>query len=407
MAMPLLVYRLTNSSYLLGVVGFATQLPSFIVTPFAGVIADRVNRRRLLFVTQGAAMIQAFGLAALVAFGNVQVWQVVLFNMSLNAINAFDMTARQSFLGDMLDDRQDLAYAISLNSSMVQLARLFGPFLAAWLIQIYGEAACFFINGLSFVAVLAALGAMHIRPVPRVSPHEPMFLALLSGAVYVRRSPAIRWLLILVGIVSIVGMPYSVLMPVFNDQVLHGDAVTYGHLYLAIGCGALVASIYLATRGVRGALTRIEIAPFGIGIFLIGFSLTQTQLSAVLMLLGVGFFVMLLINSSNTLIQSIVADDMRGRVMSFYALAFLGTAPLGSLLAGSSAQAFGLSAALQLAGGACIIGGLVYFWRAQYWKATVKAQLRAQRVRPPVEPTIPPTLGYVGESLTPTPGAST
>jgi MFS family permease len=404
-AMPLLVYRLTNSAYLLGLVGFAAQLPSFFLTPFAGVIADRVNRKHLLIVTQAAAMVQAFGLAALVAFGDVQVWQIVLFNLTLNAINAFDMTARQAFLGDMLDDRQDLAYAISLNSSIVQLARLFGPYLAAWLIYAWGEAACFFINGLSFIAVLAALAAMRIPPIAHGRAHEPILAALVTGAAYVRHSPPIRTVLLLVTVVSVVGLPYSVLLPVFNDRILHGDAVSYGHLLLSIGVGALIASIYLGMRGIRGVLARIEIAPVGLAISLIGFSLTRSQWPAAAWLAGVGFFVMLLINSCNTLIQAIVADEMRGRVMSFYALGFLGTSPLSSLLAGTTADKFGLATALQFAGAASGICGLVYLWRSRVWKADLKRQLRAQRLPPP-EPTTPPSPGYVGESLTPAPGSS-
>lgn len=404
-AMPLLVYRLTGSAYLLGIVAFAGQLPSFFLTPFAGVIADRMNRRTLLMLTQSLAMLQAFGLAALVAFGNVQVWQIVLFNLSLNAINAFDMTARQAFLSDMLEDRQDLAQAIGLNSSMVQLARLFGPYIAARLIQASGEAVCFFVNGLSFLAVLAALAAMRIPPPISARTHEPMWLALRDGARYVAGSAPIRSLLLLVAMIGAVGMPYSVLMPVFNDQILKGDAVSFGQLLLSVGVGALTASIYLSIRGIRGALSRVQAAPFGLSAYLLGLSWATTHWQAVILLAGVGFFVMILINSSNTLIQALVDDDKRGRVMSFFALAFLGTAPLGSLIAGNTAHWFGLEGALRFGGVACLIGGVAFAFGMRRWKEQVKATLRAQRGLPPPEPTQPPSPEHVGESLTPAAGS--
>lgn len=403
-AMPLLVYRLTGSAYLLGLVGFAGQLPSFFLTPFAGVIADRMNRRRLLMLTQSLAMIQAFGLAALVAFGNVQVWQIVAFNMSLNAINAFDMTARQAFLSDMLDDRQDLAQAIGLNSSMVQLARLFGPYIAARLIQSSGEAVCFFVNGLSFLAVLAALAAMRIPPPISERTREPMLSALRDGARYVAGSTPIRSLLLLVALIGAVGMPYSVLMPVFNDQILSGDAVSFGQLLLSVGFGALAASVYLSIRGIRGALSRVQAAPIGLSAYLLGLSWATTHWQAMILLAGVGFFVMILINSCNTLIQAIVDDAKRGRVMSFFALAFLGTAPIGSLIAGFTADWLGLTGALRFAGAACLVGGLAFAFGMRRWKEQVRATLRAQRTLPTAEPTRPPAPEHVGESLTPAPG---
>jgi MFS family permease len=374
-AMPLLVYRLTNSAALLGLVGFLAQLPSFFLTPFAGVVADRVNRRRLLLVTQSLAMLQAFGLAALVWSGHVQVWHVVLFNFSLNAVNAFDMTTRQTFLSDLLADRRDLANAIALNSSMVQLARLFGPYLAAVLIGAAGEAACFFANGLTFFAVLAALAAMRMPRPAAGRPRGQLSTELADGARYAARSAPIRSLLLVVTMVSVVGMPYTVLLPVYNDRVLHGDERTFAHLLLAVGFGALAASLVLAWRGLRGAMTRVALAPVAIGIALAAFAFAESAGAALAGLFCVGFAVMVLINTCNSLIQAVVPDDKRGRVMSFYAMAFLGTSPLGSLFAGTSADLLGLHGALVLAGALCVCGGLVFAWRMRAWRAEVRQAL--------------------------------
>lgn len=384
-AMPLLLFRLTHSSEVMGVLGFLAQLPSLVLTPFAGVFVERSDRRRLLIVTQVLAMLQAFGLALLVWSGSERVWQIVLFNISLNAINAFDMTARQAFLGEMLDDRADLTNAIALNSSLVQLARLFGPFIATVLLARVGEAGCFFVNGLSFSAVLLALAAMRVRPPPRPLVHGPVLHELTEGARYALRSAPIRSMLAVVALVSIVGMPYTVLLPEFNERILKGDAVSFGRLLLASGIGALAASSFIAWRGISGALGRVAVAPIAVGVAVTTLSLARDETTAQLVMAAIGFSVLTLINSTNTLIQSIVRDDARARVMSFYALAFLGTSPLGALVAGGAAWAFDVRGGLAVCGAICTLGGVALAWGMQSWRAEVKLALRTLR-KPPVSP---------------------
>ncbi|MFO0809643.1 MAG: MFS transporter [Gemmataceae bacterium] len=384
-AMPLLLYRLTQSSYLMGVFQFVAQMPSLLLTPLAGVFVERADRRKLLIATQALAMIQALGLALLVWFGYERIWQIVLFNVSLNAINAFDMTARQAFLGEMLDDRADLANAIALNSSLVQLARLFGPFIAVLLLDWTGEAGCFLVNGLSFLAVIAALMAMRLPSATRSVRRGPVFSELADGARYALASAPIRSLLAVVAMVSIVGMPYTVLLPEFNDRILGADRAHFGRLLLASGVGALAASVMLAWRGVRGALERVACAPIGVGLCVATLAVVQRPAGALVLMALTGFCVLTLINSANTLIQSIVRDDARARVMSFYTWAFLGTSPLGALVAGGASWWFGVRGGLAVCGLACATLGAVSAVLMETWKADVKATLRA-KLHPPVAP---------------------
>jgi MFS family permease len=387
-AMPWLVTALTDSKTLLGFVAFSSQLPSFFLPPFAGVLTDRVNRHRLLMLTQSLAMAQAFGLAALVWAGHVRVWHLILFNVSLSAINAFDMTARQSLLGEMLDNPDDLANAIALNSAMVNGSRLFGPALAAVLIAWAGEAACFFLNGVSFLAVLVALAAMQLPTRPAAGRHLPVFQGLREGFAFIAKSPPIRALLLLVSLISFAGLPYTVLLPIYARERLGGDPHSFGILMTAPGVGALAASFLIAWLGLRHALRRVAAGPIVMGVSLIGFATANPFWLALVCLFGTGFGLMLLLNTSNTLLQSLVPDRMRGRVLSFYTMSFLGMAPIGSLLMGSVADLVATSFVFAAAGGLSLLAGISFGIRVPKWRPIVREQIRAQRAAP-VPPVFP------------------
>jgi MFS family permease len=387
-AMPWLVSGLTGSRTLQGLVAFSSQLPSFFLPPLAGVLSDRVNRRHLLMVTQTLAMVQAFGLAALVWAGHVRIWHLILFNVSLNAINAFDMTARQSFLGEMLDDREDLANAIALNSAMANGSRLFGPALAAELIATTGEAGCFLLNGISFFAVLLALIAMRLQPRPAASKRTPLLEGLREGWTYVTRDEPIRSMLLLVSLVSLVGLPYAVLLPNYVRETLGDDPHYYGWLMTSAAVGAFAATILIAWLGLRFALLRVATGPILTGICLVGFATANTLVVALPCLFGAGFGIMLLLNTTNTLLQSLVPDTMRGRVLSFYTMAFLGMAPLGSLVMGSAADAISLTGVLGVAGVLCVIGGFTFWFRMARWRNIVESQL-CSAPKKPVAPLFP------------------
>jgi MFS family permease len=387
-AMPWLVSGLTDSKTVLGLVAFSSQLPSFFLPPIAGVLTDRVNRHRLLLVTQSLAMVQAFGLAALVWSGHVQIWQLILFNVLLSAINAFDMTARQTFLGEMLDDPEDLANAIALNSAMVNGSRLFGPSLAALLIATTGEAGCFFLNGLSFLAVLLALLAMRLPPKPAAGVRTPIMQGLREGFAFVVGHAPVRVVLLLVSVVSLLGLPYAVLMPIFARETMGNNPHGYGLLMTAPGVGALTASLVIAWLGLRYALVRIAVGPALTGICLIGFAATTSLWPGLAFLFGVGFGLMLLLNTSNTLLQSLVPNEVRGRVLSFYTMSFLGMAPLGSLILGTAADAIGVANVLSISGAFCLTAGIVFFVRTRSWHTSLEARLHS-KIAAPSPPTFP------------------
>jgi MFS family permease len=370
-----LVYRLTRSALLLGLVGFAGQIPSFLLAPLAGVLVDRWNRHRLLVATQVLAMIQSAALAGLALAGVINIWHVLALSLFQGLINAFDMPARQAFVVEMVEKREDLANAIALNSSMVNAARLLGPSIGGVVIAAVGEGWCFFGDAVSYLAVIASLLLMRIAPRPRRASQEKKVLPeLREGWDYVAGSPPLRSILLLLALVSLVGMPYTVLMPVFASTILHGGPHTLGFLMGATGVGALLGAVFLANRRtVLGLGKVIPIAASLFGAGLIGFSLSrQLWLSLVLLLVtGLGFMVHMA--ASNTLLQTLVDDDKRGRVMSFYTMAFMGTAPFGSLLAGSLADRIGTPHTLFFGGLGCIAGAL--------WFTSLLPRLR-ERVRP-------------------------
>ncbi|MCE5268067.1 MAG: MFS transporter [Planctomycetaceae bacterium] len=356
-----LAYRLSHSALFLGLVGFASQVPAALIAPYAGVMTDRWNRQRTVFIAQFAAMVQAFLLAALTITGAICGWQVLLLSIFAGLVTGFDVPARQSFLVQMVDDRTDLANAIALNSSMFNAARLVGPALAGVMIPLLGEWPCFLINGLSYVAVLISLAAMRIRPVATPRRAQGIVAGLKEGFRYVWSSPAIRMVLLLLGLVNMMSMPTIVLLPLVAGDVLHGGAATLGLLTAALGIGALGASLYLAARrsvlGLGSVIAWMSGA-FGVGMVLL--SLSHSVWLSAMALLGVGFAMIAHMAASNTILQTIVEEDKRGRLMSFYTLAFVGTSPLGSLLGGFLASRLGPLAAIQFCGIACIGGSLVF-----------------------------------------------
>jgi len=360
-----LVYRLTGSALLLGVVGFAGQIPSFLLAPFAGVIVDRWNRHHLLVATQVLAMIQSLALAILALTGYIEIWHVIALSIFQGLVNAFDMPARQSFVVEMVEKREDLPNAIALNSSLVNAARLLGPSIAGVVIAAVGEGWCFFIDGVSYIAVIASLLAMKVAPSAIKAVKKTNVLQQFrEGWDYVYGFPPISKILLLLAFVSLVGMPYSVLMPIFAIDVLHGGPHTLGFLMAASGVGALCGAVFLASRktvvGLGRYIPRMA-ALFGIG--LIAFSLSRMMWLSMLLMVVTGLGFMVQMATSNTIIQTIVDEDKRGRVMSFYTMAFMGTAPFGSLLAGSLAAQIGAPNTL-LIGGICCVLGAVWFQRA-------------------------------------------
>jgi MFS family permease len=352
-----LVYRLTGSALVLGLVSFAGQIPTFVLAPFAGVLVDRLNRRNLLVWTQALAAVQSLGLAALTLAKVITIHEILALSVFQGMINAFDMPGRQSFLVQMVDDKQDLQNAIALNSSMVNLARLVGPAIAGLIIAAVGEGYCFAIDGFSYLAVILSLVLMRVRIAPGKRATASMLEQLKEGWSYVTGFRPIRTILTLFAVMSLMGMPFVVLMPIFASQVLHGGPHTLGYLMGASGVGALVSAISLTLRkSVRGLTTMIQIsaALFGAGLILFGLS-RSLALSLVLMLV-VGFGMMQGLAASNTVIQTLVPEDKRGRVMSYYTVAFVGMAPFGSLLAGALAHRFGAPHAVMITGACCVAG---------------------------------------------------
>jgi len=360
-AMPWLVYDLTKSVFLLGFVGFVGQFPTFLLSPFAGVLTDRWNRYRILIATQILAMVQAIILTWLVFNKSVEVWHIILLSSFLGCINAFDIPARQSFVIKMVDKKEDLGNAIALNSSMVNGARLLGPSLAGVLIATTGEGICFLINALSYVFVIWSLLLMKIEPYEKKSITQSVIKEFKEGFSYAFGSIPIKYTILLLALVSLMGMPYTVLMPVFAKEILHGGSHTFGFLMGASGLGALTGALYLASRKNSSGLDKIiPLAALAFGAGLIMFSFSRSFVLSLILLVMVGLGMMLQMASSNTMLQTIVDDNQRGRVMSFYTMAFMGTAPFGSLLAGSAAKIIGIPATILLGGIACILGALFF-----------------------------------------------
>ena len=360
-AMSWLVYRLTHSPFLLGFVGFAGQIPAFLISPFAGVLIDRWDRHRVLLLTQLLSMIQALLLGLLDLTGRISVWQIVLLALLLGVVNAFDMPARQAFVVEMVENPGDLGNAIALNSFLFNGARLVGPSIGGILISVLGEGICFLLNALSFVAVLFALLAMKVGTRGRDKSRSPLWIELKEGFSYAFGFAPIRSLLLLLALVSLAGMPYTVLMPVFAKTILQGGPQTYGFLMGVTGVGALIGALYLASRTTVVGLGRVIIVALNIfGAGLIAFSFSRTLALSMGFLFLAGFGMMVQMASCNTIIQTIVEEDKRGRVMSFYAMAFMGMVPFGSLLAGSLASSIGAPWTVAIGGVACMAGSILF-----------------------------------------------
>ena len=354
-----LVYRLTGSALLLGVVGFAGQIPTFLLAPFAGVWVDRLNRRNMLVWTQALAALQSLALAVLTLAKIINIHEIIWLSVLQGLINAFDMPGRQAFLVQMVEDKQDLGNAIALNSSMVNMARLVGPALAGFVIASVGEGYCFLVDGLSYLAVIASLVMMRITIAQLTRAPAAMLQQLREGWEYVRGFSPIRTILLLFALISLMGMPFMVLMPIFASKVLHGGPHTLGLLLGASGVGALISAVSLALRRtVRGLTTMIQISAALFGLGLICFGLSRVFLLSMCLMLVVGFGMMQGMAASNTVIQTLVPEDKRGRVMSYYTMAFVGMAPFGSLLAGGLAHTLGAPHAVMITGAFCLAGAL-------------------------------------------------
>ncbi len=372
-AMPWLVYHLTGSAFLLGLVGFAGQIPTFLLAPFAGVLTDRWNRYYILVVTQILSMVQALLLAFLYFIGSIEVWHVIVLNVFLGLVNAFDMPARHSFIVEMVEKKEDLGNAIALNSSMVNSARLLGPAIAGILIAYAGEGTCFLINGLSYIFVVTCLLQMNVAPEKKDRQSTHIFTELKEGFLYTFGLAPLRYVILLLALVSLMGTPYTVLMPVFAKEILHGGSHTFGFLMGASGLGALMGAVYLASR--KSVLGLWKIIPLSAAIFgfgLIAFSLSRIFILSLLLMVAIGLGMITQMASSNTILQTIADDDKRGRVMSFYSMAFMGTAPFGSILAGWLADLIGAPNTIAISGVACIIGALIFVKKLPELKKVVR-----------------------------------
>lgn len=358
-AVAWLVWRLSHSPFLLGSVGFVAQLPTFLLGPFAGVLVDRRHLHRLILQTQLLSMVQALALAGLMYSGHLQIWHVIVLAFLLGVINAVDVPARQSFLVELLDRREDLTNAIALNSSMFNGARLVGPSIAGLLIAASGEAVCFLLNGLSYLAVIAGLLMMRVKARERAPQRTAVLDNLKEGFRYAFGFPPIRAMLLLLALVSLTGASYAQLLPVFAQQVLHGDARTQGFLVSSVAVGAIAGALYLAgRRSVPGLERVIAWAPAVFGLGLIGLGLSRSLWLTLAVMPVVGLGLMMHMAATNTLLQTLVDDDKRGRVMSLYSMAFMGMAPLGSLIAGGLAHFVGAPMTVVLGGACCVVGAV-------------------------------------------------
>jgi len=346
---------------MLGVVGFAGQIPTFLLSPLAGVMADRWNRQRILIIIQILAMIQAFILAILVLRGTIAVWHIVTLGVFLGCVSAFDIPTRQSFLIEMVEDKGNLGNAIALNSLMFNSARLIGPSIAGLVILLAGEGVCFLINSVSFLAVIVSLIMMNIKHLGSHKKNDNVLIELKEGFVYVKNSLPIKLILMLLSIVSLMGASYTVLMPIFAKDILGGGPSTFGFLMASAGVGAILATVYLASRkNVLGFGKIIVIASSLFAAGLIMFSISRVLWLSLLLLAMCGFGFMAHTAASNSILQTIVDDDKRGRVMSFYTMAFMGMSPIGSLVSGALAKIIGPETTLVIGGLICLIASLVF-----------------------------------------------
>ncbi|MGH9619292.1 MAG: MFS transporter [Bryobacteraceae bacterium] len=356
-----LVYQLSHSAFLLGLASFAGQIPLFFLAPIAGVWIDRWNRRNTLVATQTLSMLQSLALAFLTLSGRITVTDIILLSLFQGLVNAFDMPARQAFVVQMVDNRDDLPNAIALNSSIVNAARLVGPAIAGIVIAVAGEGVCFLIDGISYGGVIVSLVLMHIEAREMRAAPKRMWEELADGWTYVIHSVPIRSILLLLAVISLFGMPYRMLMPIFATRVLHGGPGTLGNLMAATGLGALAGAVALANRrSVLGLGRVIPVSAALLGAALVGFGCSGMLWLSMCLMVVTGFGMMRALAASNTILQTIVEEGKRGRVMSFYAMAFQGMAPFGSLVAGGLAATIGASETVLLGGACCLCGALLF-----------------------------------------------
>jgi MFS family permease len=379
------IYQLTHSSLLLGVVSFAGQLPLFVVTPFAGVLVDRWNRHRTLVITQSLSMLQAFALAIVVSIGALDVWVLIALNVVAGIILAVDLTARQAFMVEMVGSANDLPNAVALNAFVINGGRMLGPAIAGVLLTIVSPAVCFYTNAISYIPVIGALLLMRVRPRVMVESTHGAMCDLIEGIRYSLGFPPIRAVLVLVALASLVGMPYAVLMPIFAAEVLHGGPHTLGILMTAPGIGALMGTVFLASRkSIYGAGPRVASGAFvfAVGLLIAGFARGMTLSLIAFGLVGLGMIVQLA--TSNTVLQTIVDDDKRGRVMSLYTMALMGMAPFGSLIGGALAHQLGVPTTFVLGGVTCLGGALLFAARIPVLRPMVLPIYRRKGIIPEV-----------------------
>ena len=358
-----LVYRLTDSAFLLGVVSFAGQVPSMVLPPLVGVWVDRWDRRKVLIATQALAMLQSLALAALTLSGHVNISWIIGLTLFQGLVNAVEIPTRQSFVVRMIDNRADLGNAIALNSSNFNATRLVGPAIAGAVVAAVGEGYCFLIDGLSYIAVIAGLLSMRLTPEVKPPSTRHVLDELGDGWRYVVRTTPIRSLLIFLAVVGVISMPYMVLMPLVAGRTLGGGPDTLGWLMAASGIGALTCAVRLVLRkSVVGLIRRMAVYIAVFGLACVGLGLSQWLWLSMALMATTGYTLMYQVVATNTIVQTIVDDDMRGRVMSFYTIALLGSSPIGSLLSGSLAARIGVPATFVAGGVACVLSAL-WFWR--------------------------------------------
>ncbi|HEX4381605.1 MAG TPA: MFS transporter [Myxococcales bacterium] len=393
-----LVYRLTGSAAALGLIGFCGLIPTFVLSPLAGVFVDRHDRHRVIVITQVLSMLQSFVLAALALTHTITVVEVAALQLFQGVVNAFDTPARQSFVVEMIEDRKDLPNAIALNSSMFNGARLLGPSIGGVLIALVGEGGCFLLDGVSYLAVIASLLAMTVKRLP----HEPRTTRpldeLREGLRYVTGSPTIRSLLLLLGVVSLVGMPYTVLMPIIASETLHGGPHTLGFLMAATGLGALAGALRLAARrSVLGLGRELTVMATVFGVTLTLFAASRTEWLSLPILVAVGFAMMLQTAATNTIVQTIVEERMRGRVMAFYTMAVMGTAPFGALLAGGLASRIGAPWTIAISGVVVACAGVFFYSKLPM----LRAELRPIYIKLGILPAVAEGLQSAEDTATP------
>jgi len=369
-----LMYRLTGSTMMLGLAGFLGQIPIFFISPVAGVLGDRISRHRILLAVQIMSMIQAFAFAVVTLTGVVQIWHILALSCILGIINAFEMPVRQAFVIEMIKDKSDLPNAIALNSSIFNASRLLGPAVAGIIVAAAGEGICFLINGISYIAVIAAYVSMNVSPVKMKKTGQNLLTDMKEGVSYAAGHVPIRALLALIASVSLFGMSFPVMLPEFAGKVFGGGSHTFGILVSASGGGAFLATVFLAMRkSIQGQGRVMNIAVYTLSAGLMSFSFSKIIFISIPLLVIIGFSMIVVIASCNMVLQAVVEEDKRGRVMSFYVMAFTGAAPVGSLLAGAISSKAGVPMTMFASGFACFIIAVIFSVRLPYVRERVKA----------------------------------